>query len=185
MSFNFKKLDIPDVILIEPRIFRDERGFFMESYKSSEFKKFGIEDNFIQTNQSRSKKGVLRGLHFQRDPQVQAKLVQVISGEIFDVAVDIRKNSPYYGKWISKILSDENKNMLYIPAGFAHGFCVLSDEADVVYSCDKEYAPETESGIIWNDPDLNINWPLSDVIVSEKDQKLRNFKEIDIGVKYV
>ena len=184
MGFTFERLSIPEVVLIAPSVFEDERGFFMESYKYSEFRKFGIEDPFIQINQSKSRKGVLRGLHFQRNPQAQAKLVRVISGEIFDVAVDIRRNSPTYGKWIWAILSNENKSILYVPKGFAHGFCVLSAEADVVYSCSAEYSPETESGIIWNDSEININWPVMDALVSKKDQKLRKLKDIDSGFVY-
>lgn len=184
MGFKFAKLDIPEVVLIEPKVFKDGRGFFFETFKSSEFNNFGMDCNFVQTNHSRSNRGVLRGLHFQKKPKAQAKLIRVVSGEIFDVAVDLRKNSPSYGRWISAILSERNKNILFVPKGFAHGFCVLSDEVDLLYSCSEEYAPETESGIIWNDSDLNIDWPLSDVIVSDKDKQLKPFRELDSGFTY-
>lgn len=171
MPFLFKKLAIPDVVLIEPKVFGDERGFFMETYKESEFFKFGIKKKFIQENHSKSKKGVLRGLHYQAFPKAQAKIVRCIAGEIFDVAVDIRKNSPTYKKWVTEVLSAENKKQLYIPEGFAHGFCVLSREAEIVYKCNREYSPEKERGIIWNDPSIKIKWPVKKPILSEKDKK--------------
>ena len=169
MPFTFKKLEIPEVVLIEPKVFGDKRGFFMENYKYSEFADFGIKDKFVQDNHSKSAKNVLRGLHFQMLPKAQAKLVRCIQGEIFDVAVDIRKNSPTYGKWVGEILSEENKKMLFIPIGFAHAFCVISDEAEIVYKSSDEYSPENESAIAWNDPTINISWPIENPIVSEKD----------------
>lgn len=179
MPFNFKRLEIQDVILIEPKIFKDERGFFMETYKFSDFKNF-IKNfaGFVQENHSFSVKNVLRGLHYQKPPKEQGKLVRVIKGKIFDVAVDIRKGSPTYGKYVSEILSEENRKMLYIPEGFAHGFCVLTDIAEVVYLTTKEYSPEHEAGIRWDDKDIGIEWPVKNPIVSEKDAKLKYLKEI-------
>lgn len=177
MPLAFKKLKIPEVILIEPEIFKDERGFFMETYKYSEFANFGIKEQFLQDNHSLSKKGVLRGLHFQNPPKAQAKIVRCVKGEIFDAAVDIRKGSPSYGKWVGEILSEENKKELYIPTGFAHGFCVLSDKADVIYKCSEEYSKEYEEGIIWNDPIIAISWPIKNPILSEKDLKNKLLKD--------
>lgn len=171
MPFRFERLDIPDVVMIEPRVFRDERGFFVESYKHSEFAAFGINDRFVQDNHSRSRKGVLRGLHYQNPPRAQGKLVRAVKGEIFDVAVDIRKGSPTYGRWVGVNLSEENMIMLYIPAGFAHGFLALSDVADVIYKTTDEYSPEHEAGIIWNDPEIGIDWPLAELVLSPKDAK--------------
>ena len=170
--FTFKKLEIPDVLVIQTKIFSDKRGFFLESFKESEFISNGINKKLVQDNISHSTRGVLRGLHFQKNPKPQAKLVTVIKGKIFDVAVDIRKNSPTYGKWVSQILSEEEHNLLYVPECFAHGFCVLSEEADVYYKVSNEYSSEHEDGIVWNDPNLNISWPLTDVIVSDKDKQL-------------
>jgi len=191
MPFNFKRLAIPDVILIEPKAFPDERGFFMETYKYSEFATFGIKERFVQDNHSRSVKGVLRGLHYQKPPRAQGKLVRVVVGEVFDVAVDIRsahgiaregnipraKGSPWYGKWVGEKLSAENKRMLYVPPGFAHGFCVLSEVADVLYKTTEEYAPEYDAGIIWNDPEIGIDWPIEHPIVSAKDAALPTLRE--------
>lgn len=171
-KFKFKRLEIPDVILIEPTVFEDRRGFFLESYNLKEFEAFGINVNFVQDNHSRSKKGVIRGLHFQKGKMAQAKLVRVVKGEIFDVAVDIRKGSSYYGKWVAVTLSENNKRMLFIPEGFAHGFCVLSEEADVLYKASNFYSPEHEGGIRWDDPDLAIPWPVDNPIVSLKDRNL-------------
>jgi dTDP-4-dehydrorhamnose 3,5-epimerase len=179
MPFTFKKLDIPEIILIEPRVFPDSRGFFMETYKHSDFLQNGIKEHFVQDNLSQSVRGVLRGLHFQKNPNAQGKLVQCLKGRIFDVAVDIRKGSPTFGKWVSTELSEENKQMLYIPPPFAHGFVVLSENAEVVYKCTKEYAPEDDRGIIWNDPDINILWPLKDPVLSAKDAQLPLLKDVD------
>jgi len=180
MPFTFKRLKIPDVLLIEPKVFKDERGYFMETYKFTEFEKFGIK-NFVQENQSFSVKGVIRGLHYQKNPYAQGKLVRVIKGEIFDVAVDIRKGSSTYGKYVSEILSDENKYMVYIPEGFAHGFCVLSDEAIVNYLTTAEYNKECDRGIIWNDEDIGIDWPIKNPIISEKDKRHPKLKDADIN----
>ncbi len=169
MPFQFKKTRLPDIVLIEPKIFIDERGFFSELYKESEFKANGINGAFLQVNRSMSKKNVLRGLHYQMDPKAQDKLVFVLKGEIFDVVVDIRKGSPSFGHWVAERLSAENRHMLFIPAGFAHGYCVLSDEAEFVYYCSREYAPELERNIIWNDPVINIDWPIKDPVLSPRD----------------
>jgi dTDP-4-dehydrorhamnose 3,5-epimerase len=177
MPFVFKRLEIPDLILIEPKVFEDERGFFLEAYKYSDFQAFGISEHFLQDNHSRSTKGVLRGLHYQNPPKAQGKLIRVIAGEIFDVAVDIRKGSPTYGKWVGLILSAQNKRMLYVPPGFAHGFCVLSDVAEVLYKTTEEYSPKYEAGILWNDPDIGITWPIKDPILSEKDKKWPPLRE--------
>jgi len=178
MPFEFKRLEIPDVILIKPKVFEDERGFFMETYKKPDFEEAGIKREFVQDNHSKSKYGVLRGLHFQKDPYAQAKIVRCIRGVIYDVAVDLRKNFPTFGKYIGVILSEFNKYQLYIPRGFAHGFVVLSDVAEVVYKVDNVYVPEYEGGLIWNDPDVNISWPIYNPIVSLKDQKLPTLKEL-------
>ena len=168
--FVFNKTEIEGVFVIEPKVFGDNRGFFMETYKQSDFEEAGLKYNFIQDNQSRSHKGVLRGLHYQKK-YPQAKLVRVIQGEVFDVAVDLRKGSPTYGKWGGAILSAENKKMFLIPRGFAHGFLVLSDTAEFVYKCDEVYHPEDEGGIMWNDPDVGISWPLEgEPSLSEKDK---------------
>ncbi len=172
MPFKFKRLDIPELILIEPVVFNDDRGFFMETYKQSEFASHGININFVQDNHSFSKKGVIRGLHYQNPPKAQGKLVRAVVGEIFDVAVDIRKGSPTYKKWIGVVLSSDNKRMLYIPVGFAHGFCVLSEVAEVLYKITDEYDPKYEAGILWNDPDINIRWPIENPLISPKDTSL-------------
>lgn len=184
MPFDFQRLSIPEVILICPDVFTDERGFFLEVYKYSDFSEAGIKEYFVQDNQSRSIKGVLRGLHFQKNPKAQGKLVRCLKGKIFDVAVDIRKNSPTYGKWIGIELSEENNYMLYIPPAFAHGFVVLSDVADVLYKCTEEYSPENDRGIIWNDPMINIKWPAKDLILSEKDKKLPLLQDADNNFYY-
>ena len=184
MPFDFKRLGIPDVILVEPQSFSDDRGFFLESFKESDFVSNGINIRFVQDNISYSVLGVIRGLHFQKNPKAQAKLVTALKWEIFDVAVDIRKNSPTYGKWVSEILSDNTHNLLYVPEGFAHGFCVLSKEAYVCYKVSNEYSPEHERGIIWNDPKLNIDWPISKPIVSGDDNKLPLFENLDNDFVY-
>ena len=178
MPFEFKRLEIPDVILIKPKVFEDERGFFMETYKKLDFEKAGIKGEFIQDNHSKSKYGVLRGLHFQKKPFEQAKLIRCIKGKIFDVVVDLRRDSPTFSKHYSVELSEENKLMLYIPRGFAHGFQVLSEEAEVIYKVDNVYAPAYESGIIWNDPTLKIDWPIKEPILSEKDKNWPTFQEL-------
>ena len=179
--FTFKETKIKDVYIIEPKVFGDNRGYFMETYRKEDFDKAGLKYNFVQDNQSKSKKGVLRGLHYQKTFP-QTKLVRVISGEVFDVAVDLRKNSPTYGEWVGEILSSENKKMLMIPRGFAHGFMVLSETAEFIYKCDEVYHPEDEGGIMWNDPDVGVKWP-SDIepLLSEKDQKHPSLKESKIS----
>ncbi|MCX7884026.1 MAG: dTDP-4-dehydrorhamnose 3,5-epimerase [Caloramator sp.] len=178
-KFKFVKTEIDGLVVIEPSVFGDERGYFMETYNYNDFKDGGIDVTFVQDNQSKSKKGVLRGLHFQKK-YPQGKLVRVTKGEVFDVAVDLRKNSSTFGKWYGVYLSEENKKMFYIPEGFAHGFLVLSDEAEFVYKCTDFYHPEDEGGIIWNDKDISINWPTDKVynlIISEKDKKWAGFKQ--------
>ena len=184
MPFNFKKLEIPDLILVSPKSFEDERGFFLENYKESEFNSNGIHSKFVQDNFSHSVKGVLRGLHYQKNPKAQAKLVTVFRGKIFDVAVDIRKDSPTCGKWVGEILSENNHKLLYVPIGFAHGFCVLSKEADVLYKVNNEYSPENERGIIWNDPDVGITWTIDKPLLHEKDQQLPLLKDADNNFVY-
>lgn len=181
-KFKFTALNIPGLYVIEPKIFGDNRGYFMEVYNYNEFKEAGLDMVFVQDNQSKSSKGVLRGLHFQKT-HPQGKLVRVISGEVFDVAVDIRKGSKTFGKWQGVILSSENKKQFYISKGFAHGFLVLSDEAEFAYKCTDFYHPEDEGGIIWNDPDIGIEWPFlnnKNIVLSEKDKKWR-LLEAEIG----
>jgi len=184
MPFTFKKLDIPEVILVEAQSFPDHRGFFLENFKESDFKSNGINSRFVQDNYSHSIKGVLRGLHYQKSPKEQDKLVSALRGEILDVAVDIRKNSPTYGKWVGEILSEQNHRLLFIPEGFAHGFCVLSEEADVLYKVNNEYSPEHEKGIIWNDPAINITWQIEKPILNEKDLRLPLLKDADNNFIY-
>ncbi|MBE9594074.1 MAG: dTDP-4-dehydrorhamnose 3,5-epimerase [Proteobacteria bacterium] len=184
MTFEFKKLEIPDVILIKPKVFEDERGFFMETYKKEEFEeKAGIKGEFIQDNHSKSKYGVLRGLHFQKKLYAQAKIVRCIRGEIYDVAVDLRKNSPTFGKYVGVTLSEDNRYQLHVPGGCAHGFLVLSDAAEVFYKADNVYAPDYEGGLIWNDPDINIPWPNDNPSLSQKDQKLPTLRELIENIK--
>jgi dTDP-4-dehydrorhamnose 3,5-epimerase len=169
----FKPTKIPEVIIIEPAIHGDERGFFLETYREAEFSAAGIQVNFVQDNHSGSVQGTLRGLHYQIQ-QTQGKLVQVISGEIFDVAVDLRRSSPTFGDWVGEILSAENKYQLWIPPGFAHGFYVLSDWANVIYKVSDYYAPEWDRTLLWKDPEIGINWPLIDgaiLNISDKDSK--------------
>lgn len=179
MPFIAKKADIPDILIISPEIYKDERGLFLELYKYSDFTSFGIDEYFVQDNYSRSVYGVLRGLHYQKNPYAQGKLVRCLKGKIYDVAVDIRKNSNTYGKWFGIELSEDNNITLYIPIGFAHGFVVLSESADVLYKCTEEYSPENDRGIIWNDPDLNIKWPIKNPIISAKDMKNPRLKDAD------
>jgi dTDP-4-dehydrorhamnose 3,5-epimerase len=184
MAFKFRRLDITDVILIEAQAFKDQRGLFMESYKQSDFSTNGIPDAFVQDNYSHSLRRVLRGLHYQKYPKDQAKLVTVLRGEIFDVAVDIRRGSPTYARWVGQVLSAESCCLLYIPVGFAHGFCVLSEEADVLYKVTAEYAPELERGVTWNDPDLSIRWPIDRPLVSPKDAELPPLRLADNDFLY-
>lgn len=170
MSFKFMPLTLPEVILVEPRSFSDERGFFLETYRLSEFTEAGFPP-FVQTNHSHSAQNVLRGLHFQKQPAAQGKLVTAICGEIFDVAVDIRLGSPTYGQWVGEVLSAQNHRLLYIPPGFAHGFCVLSEVADVVYQVTVEYVHALDRGFLWNDPAVAVNWPIAQPLLSAKDAR--------------
>jgi len=181
LPFDFQSTDLPGLFLITPRVFPDERGYFLESWKESEFHEFGIKENFTQDNHSFSSRGVLRGLHFQKKPEAQGKLVRVITGAVWDVAVDIRRDSECYGQWFGMELSGENHRMLYIPSGFAHGFLTLCDNTHFLYKCTREYAPEYDSGIRWNDSDLAIGWPLDKGLIPEvslKDRNLPSFKDI-------
>ncbi len=174
----FIPTEIPDIILIKPKVYGDTRGFFMETYREQLFRDNGIKTSFVQDNLSKSNKNTIRGLHYQiKNPQ--AKLVMVTRGEILDVAVDIRKKSPTFGKYVAFRLSSENKMMVYIPEGFAHGFQVLSDETLFQYKCSRYYSPEGERGIAWNDPGINVPWITCDPIISEKDQKNPLLSEVD------
>jgi dTDP-4-dehydrorhamnose 3,5-epimerase len=170
MPSTFESTSLPGVVLIVPKVFGDARGFLMETYKRSEFEAAGLPVALVQENHSRSSRGTLRGLHYQREPKAQGKLVRVILGEIFDVAVDIRADSPTYGKWFGATLSADNRKSLYIPPGFAHGFCVTSAEAEVIYKTTAEYAPDHEFGICWDDPALGIEWPVTAPTLSERDK---------------
>ena len=171
MPFEFEKQTIEDVILVKPKVFGDNRGFFMESYKKSEFFENGIAIEFNQDNHSKSTKGVLRGLHYQAYPHGQAKLVRCSKGRIYDVAVDIRPTSPTFGKYVKVELSEENKHMLYIPIGFAHGFVALSEEVELLYKASGEYSPQADRGLLWNDKDINIDWDIDfEPLLSEKDK---------------
>ncbi len=161
--------NLPGVVVIEPQVFGDQRGFFLETYQAERYRAAGITATFVQDNHSRSRRGVLRGLHFQlRHPQ--GKLVQVMRGEVFDVAVDIRRGSPTFGHWFGTVLSDENHRQLYIPPGFAHGFCVLSEVADFTYKCTDYYHPEDEGGVFWQDPAIGIDWPVAEPLLSDRDK---------------
>lgn len=180
MSFEFEKQKIEDVILVKPKVFGDARGFFMETYKKSEFEQNGITNNFIQDNHSKSQKGVLRGLHYQVGKDAQAKIVRCVKGRIYDVAVDIRPNSKTFGQYVKVELSEENKHLLYIPRGFAHGFVALTDDVEILYKADNEYAPQSDRGILWCDKDLNIDWEIDfEPILSEKDKNQPTLKEIN------
>lgn len=174
--------EIKDLKIFEPRVFGDERGFFMETFRDSMFKElFGEDVNFVQDNHSKSSKGILRGLHYQTK-QTQGKLVRVIKGEVYDVAVDVRKSSPTFGQWKGVVLSEENKRIFWVPPGFAHGFYVTSDEAEFVYKCTDYYSPEHEKSILWNDPELAIQWPVPEgdaPLLSEKDSKGNLFSEAE------
>ncbi len=171
-DFSFQPTRIPEVILVQPKLIEDERGFFSESYNQEVFARNGISVQFVQDNHSRSTQGVLRGLHFQRDPMAQDKLVRVVEGEVFDVAVDIRPGSPTFGQWVGEYLSAENFKMLFIPKGFAHGFAVLSPTCQFLYKTSNVYSPEHDGGILWNDPAIGIEWPLTDPQLSAKDASL-------------
>ncbi len=177
-KINVIPTSIDGLILIEPQVFGDDRGYFMETYNAEVFSQSGLNMNFVQDNESKSKKGVLRGLHFQTK-KPQGKLVRVLSGEVYDVGVDLRRESRTYGQYVGVVLSSENKKMLFVPEGFAHGFLVLSDQAVFSYKCTDFYHPEYEAGIIYDDPDIGINWPLSDsdLLLSDKDKKLLRLKD--------
>lgn len=169
MSFTFEPLAIPEVVAVRPTRRRDARGFFEEMYRKSAFVEAGLDLPFVQDNFVRSTRGVLRGLHYQLPPVPQGKLVGVASGRVFDVAVDLRVDAPTFGRWVGHTLDSEIGEMLWIPPGFAHGYAVLSDVADVVYKVTAEYAPELDRGVLWNDPAIGVEWPLEDPIVSERD----------------
>lgn len=176
MSFTFTQIKTPSgLIVIAPYVFNDERGFFTEAYHQDEFEKIGIKEEFVQDNHSRSVKGVIRGLHFQLEPHAQSKLVRCIRGEIYDVAVDLRKKSPTFGQWYGVIVSEENKKMVYVPKGFAHGFSALSEVADVVYKVDDFYSREDERGIRFDDPQLQVDWKITNPVVSSRDRSLPRF----------
>ena len=180
MPFEFEPQSIKDVILIKPKVFGDNRGFFMETYKKSEFIANGITDEFTQDNHSKSVKGVLRGLHYQAKPYGQAKIVRCVKGKIYDVAVDIRPNSATFGKYVKVELSEENKNMFYIPKGFAHGFVALTDEVEILYKASGEYAPQADRGVLWCDKDINIDWGMDFIpVLSEKDEVQPKLSEIN------
>nr|WP_216672539.1 dTDP-4-dehydrorhamnose 3,5-epimerase [Corallococcus exiguus] len=167
---------IPDVLLIEPKVFGDDRGFFLESFHAKRYADVGVVGPFVQDNLSRSVKGTLRGLHFQ-EPNAQGKLVQCLAGAVWDVAVDIRKGSPTFGRWVAAELTGENKHQLWVPAGLAHGFCVVSDSADFFYKCTALYSPESEQSVAWDDPDLAIPWPVKQPLLSAKDQRAPRLKD--------
>jgi dTDP-4-dehydrorhamnose 3,5-epimerase len=177
MAIRFTPTEIPGVILVEPDVFKDERGFFSETFHRKKYAEGGIDHDFVQDNHSHSLRGVLRGLHYQ-EKFPQGKLVYCAAGEIFDVAVDIRRSSPAFGKWVGHILSGENHKQLHVPEGCVHGFCTLSDEADVMYKCTALYVPSDDRGIIWNDPTFAIQWPIKDPNLSPKDSRLPSFKEL-------
>ena len=182
-NFNFNKTKIDGVYIIETKVFGDNRGYFTETYNKEQFDEAGLNMTFVQDNESKSSKGVLRGLHFQKKHS-QGKLVRATKGEVFDVAVDLRTGSPTYGHWEGVVLNDENKKQFYIPEGFAHGFLVLSDEAVFNYKCTNFYAPEYDGGVMWNDPDINIEWPLDvieNILLSEKDKVHPSLKELDLS----
>jgi len=178
MPFEFKRLEIPEAILIKPKVFEDDRGFFLETYKKEDMEKIGIKAEFVQDNHSRSERGVIRGLHFQKEPYAQAKIVRCIRGIIYDVMVDLRKNSSTFSRYLGLVLSEDNKDQLYVPRGCAHGFLVLSDVAEVVYKVDNGYAPEYEGGLIWSDPDVDVSWPLDDLIISKRDRLWPTLKDL-------
>lgn len=180
MPFIFKKLDLPEIVLIEYSVFPDERGFFAETFKASEFEKNGLPTTFLQDNFSYSKKGVVRGLHYQLNPKAQGKLVRVLKGKILDVAVDVRRESTTFLQKVAVELSSENNRMLFIPAGFAHGFVALSEEVEFLYKCTSEYSKEHERGIRFDDPDINIDWKISNPIVSGKDLELPFAKNAEV-----
>ncbi|MFN0061411.1 MAG: dTDP-4-dehydrorhamnose 3,5-epimerase [Myxococcaceae bacterium] len=180
---NVITLEIPGVLLIEPKVFGDPRGFFFETFSAKRYAEAGIDMPFVQDNLSRSSRGTLRGLHFQ-EPYAQGKLVSVLRGAVLDVVVDVRRGSPSYGKWLGVELSEENHRQLWVPPGFAHGFCVTSDVADFAYKCTGYYAPKSEHGIAWNDPDIGIRWPVSTPLLSQKDAAWPRLKDAQTLPRY-
>ena len=180
-QFQFTKTGSEGLVVVEPKVFGDNRGYFMETYNYNDFKAAGLDMVFVQDNQSKSKKGVLRGLHFQKK-NPQGKLVRVVSGEVYDVAVDLRRGSDTYGKWYGVLLSAENKKQFYVPEGFAHGFVVMSETAEFVYKCTRFYDPSDEGGLMWNDPEIGIDWPVpenAELLLSEKDQHHQPLKDFE------
>jgi len=177
MPFEFEKTKLEGAVLVKPRVFPDDRGFFVETYKKSDFLKAGLPTEFVQDNHSKSAKGVLRGLHYQRGSAAQGKLVRCTAGAILDVGVDIRKDSPTFRQWIAAELSAANAHMLYLPPGFAHGFLVLSETAEIMYKCTAEYSPKDDAGIIWNDPDVGVDWGIKEPLLSAKDKALPPLKD--------
>ena len=180
-QFQFTKTGIEGLVVVEPKVFGDNRGYFMETYNYNDFNAAGLDMVFVQDNQSKSKKGVLRGLHFQKK-NPQGKLVRVVSGEVYDVAVDLRRGSDTYGKWYGVLLSAENKKQFYVPEGFAHGFVVMSETAEFVYKCTRFYDPSDEGGLMWNDPEIGIDWPVpenAELLLSEKDQHHQPLKDFE------
>ncbi|WP_195972826.1 dTDP-4-dehydrorhamnose 3,5-epimerase [Clostridium thermobutyricum] len=185
-NFKFIETKIKDLYIIEPKVFGDNRGYFMETYSKKAFNEAGLTMEFVQDNESRSKKGVLRGLHFQTK-HTQGKLVRVTDGAVYDVAVDLRKGSPTYGQWEGILLTAENKKQFYVPEGFAHGFLVVSDYATFNYKCTDFYAPEYDGGILWNDPDIGVEWPLEgieEILLSEKDKNQKRLKDVNLPFEY-
>jgi dTDP-4-dehydrorhamnose 3,5-epimerase len=176
LSIKYTETDLPGVLLIDPRVFKDSRGFFMETFHQKKYAEVGIDYAFIQDNYSHSTRGTLRGLHYQLE-HPQGKLVYVITGEIYDVAVDIRRGSPGFGKWVGQYLSDKNRRQIFVPEGFAHGFCVLSETADVIYKTTDLYNPDDEYGVLWSDPTIGIDWPVEVPVVSDKDKQFPGLKE--------
>ena len=176
---NFIETKLPGVIIIEPKVFGDSRGFFQETWRQEKYEPIGIHEVFVQDNLSFSTRGVLRGLHYQK-PNTQGKLVSVVHGEVFDVAVDIRVGSPTFGQWEGVVLSGDNHRQFWVPPGFAHGFCVLSETTYFTYKCTDIYTPHAEGGVMWNDPDIGIDWPIKDVLLSDKDQVYTKLKDMPI-----
>ncbi len=173
---NVIQTGLPGVLILEPKVFADERGFFLETYHAARFREAGIAAPFVQDNHSRSKRGVVRGLHYQ-EPNAQGKLLRCTRGVLFDVAVDIRRGSPTFGRWFALELTEQNMRMLWVPPGFAHGFCALTDEADLIYKCTELYAPRHDRSILWNDPDIGIAWPVKDAVLSPKDADAPRLKD--------
>ena len=177
MPFEFERLKPEGLVLVKPRVFPDERGFFIETYRRRDFAAAGVPEEFVQDNHSKSAKGVLRGLHYQRAPRAQGKLVRCVAGAILDVGVDIRKGSPTFGRWAASELTAANAHMLYLPPGFAHGFLVLSETAEIIYKCTAEYSPADEGGFAWNDPDVGVAWPVAAPVLSGRDAALPRLKD--------